>query len=78
MSRGKALAAEKKLYYDVSMPIPRQMVCDCRRCGHTWVKRIEGRPLRCPKCKDRHWDVAVGVLKVGRPKKKAAKKKGKK
>jgi predicted Zn-ribbon and HTH transcriptional regulator len=57
------------------MPIPKELVCDCTRCGHAWVKRIEGRPTQCPNCKERNWDKAVGVLKVGRPKKKA---KGKK
>jgi predicted nucleic acid-binding Zn-ribbon protein len=57
------------------MPIPKEMVCECTRCGHVWVKRIEGRPTQCPKCKERNWDKVVGVLKVGRPKKEAAKKK---
>ena len=49
------------------MTIPKSMVCKCERCRHTWVKRIEGRPVRCPKCKQPNWDVKAGVLKMGRP-----------
>jgi predicted Zn-ribbon and HTH transcriptional regulator len=49
------------------MPIPPEMICDCLRCGHAWVKRVAGRPVRCPKCKQPNWDVAAGVLPMGRP-----------
>jgi hypothetical protein len=56
------------------MPIPKDLVCDCRRCGYAWVKRIEGRPKRCPKCKEHDWDIPAGKLPKGRPPKpKAAK-----
>jgi hypothetical protein len=49
------------------MGIPQAMKCHCRRCDHRWVKRIEGRPVRCPECKQPNWDKEVGELKVGRP-----------
>lgn len=29
----------------------------CFRCGHQWKPRIERRPLQCPKCTSRVWDV---------------------
>ena len=62
------------------MPIPKDMVCDCLRCGHSWVKRLlnrEGgdvvtRPARCPKCKSPYWDTMAGELRRG-PKPKATK-----
>jgi hypothetical protein len=49
------------------MPIPKSMVCDCLRCGHSWVKRVPGRPVRCPKCKQPYWDLPAGELRRGRP-----------
>jgi hypothetical protein len=61
----------------VAMPIPQSMICKCMRCGHAWIKRIEGRPVRCPNCKEHDWDIAAGELQRGRPKKKALAKKGK-
>jgi Zn finger protein HypA/HybF involved in hydrogenase expression len=51
-----------------------EMRCACLRCGHGWLKRVESRPVRCPGCKQPHWDIKTGVLKMGRPKKKAGKK----
>jgi predicted Zn-ribbon and HTH transcriptional regulator len=59
----------KKSYHNNQMPIPQSMICNCRRCGHSWVKRIAARPVRCPHCKLRNWDVAAGKLKRGRPRK---------
>jgi hypothetical protein len=37
--------------------IPKELICKCLRCGHTWVKRISTQPTRCasPKCKARGW-----------------------
>ena len=32
------------------------MPCNCLRCGHHWLKRIEGRPAACPSCKQPRWD----------------------
>lgn len=29
----------------------------CLRCSHTWFPRIQGRPVSCPQCKSRLWDV---------------------
>lgn len=30
---------------------------ECRRCGHSWMPRVEGRkPLACPNCNSRAWD----------------------
>lgn len=52
------------------MPIPKNLICDCLRCGHAWVKRIEGRPVRCPKCKQPNWDKPS--MGVGRPSNKKA------
>ena len=59
------------------MPIDPAKICDCLRCGYGWIKRVAGRPARCPKCKQPNWDIAVGTLKIGRPlkaKRKATKK----
>lgn len=28
----------------------------CERCGHTWLPRIETKPVLCPKCKSPSWD----------------------
>ena len=55
------------------MPIPRKLVCDCRRCGYAWVKRVDTTPRNCPRCKSPYWNVKRGKLQVGRPRKKAAK-----
>jgi predicted nucleic acid-binding Zn-ribbon protein len=52
------------------MPIPDEMICRCIRCGHSWVKRTDRKPKRCPKCKKPNWDVAP--MKRG-PKPKAKK-----
>ena len=49
------------------MSIPSSMMCRCTRCRHEWVKRIAGRPKRCPKCKEVNWDIPAGKLKRGRP-----------
>jgi len=59
----------------VTMPIPRELICECRRCKYAWVKRIAGRPERCPRCKEHHWDVPAGKLKRGRPPKAKGKRK---
>lgn len=29
---------------------------ECKRCGHTWIPRIEGRPGQCPECHNTRWD----------------------
>jgi len=54
-----------------TVPIPREKICDCRRCGFAWVKRVEGRPKRCPHCTSPYWDIKRGKLKMGRPPQKA-------
>jgi len=28
----------------------------CKRCGHTWIRRQEKLPTRCPKCTSPYWD----------------------
>ena len=28
---------------------------ECRKCGHVWSPRIEGRPKNCPNCKSPKW-----------------------
>ena len=43
----------KILYYDNKMQLP---VLKCKRCGYTWVPRIETRPKVCPGCKNPNWD----------------------
>jgi Zn finger protein HypA/HybF involved in hydrogenase expression len=60
------------------MSIPKSMICECKRCGHRWLKRVESRPVRCPKCKQPKWDVVAGEVKRGRPpvKERGRKKKG--
>ena len=50
--------------------IPASMMCRCLRCGHEWLKRMEGRPKRCPKCISPYWDTKPGELPIGRPPKK--------
>lgn len=60
------------------MSIPTSMKCVCRRCGHSWIKRIEGRPTQCPGCHEQSWDTPAGLVKPGpKPKLKKAVKKGK-
>jgi len=61
-----------------NMTIHPSMFCQCLRCGAEWVRRTDDLPKRCAKCKTPYWHTAVGELPMGRkPKKKAAKKKGK-
>jgi len=75
------MVEQRLICYDSErMPIPRELICDCVRCGHAWVKRVAGRPVRCPKCKQPNWDKRVGEVKIGRPatKKPGPKGKGKK
>lgn len=31
-------------------------VYKCEKCGHTWMKRGDERPLICPKCKTARWN----------------------
>lgn len=47
---------------------PPGLMCHCLRCGKWWMKRVEGRPVRCPQCKEHDWDVPAGVKPLGRPK----------
>ena len=54
------------------MPIPKELICECKRCGYAWVKRVSGKPKRCPKCISPYWDTKPGKLRRGRPPKKAA------
>lgn len=35
----------------------------CIRCKHSWLPRIEARPVECPKCKSRNWDVPCAAQK---------------
>lgn len=30
--------------------------CHCIRCEHTWLKRVEGEPVKCPGCKSTLWN----------------------
>lgn len=30
---------------------------NCKRCGHEWVSRQDGKPLTCPRCKSYSWEV---------------------
>jgi hypothetical protein len=53
------------------MPMPQSMICECLRCDYVWAKRIPGRPVRCPKCKQPNWDTPSPGL--GRPPKAAGK-----
>jgi hypothetical protein len=62
---------EKFAIMRVIMTIPVGMMCECLRCGHAWVKRISGRPARCPKCKQHRWDTPSPG--IGRPPKAAGK-----
>lgn len=36
-----------------------QIDCHCLRCGHSWAKKIEGRPARCPNCSQTKWDTVA-------------------
>lgn len=49
--------------------IPSPMISDsdamltCKRCLHTWLRRIATTPHQCPKCKNRHWnDPNAGLM----------------
>lgn len=44
------------------MVIPASMICRCLRCGHEWIKRINGRPKCCARCKETNWDVSAWSL----------------
>jgi len=68
----------RKLWYycRVSMLIPPSMILKCLRCGHQWIRRIPGRPKKCAACDSPYWDTKPGELPMGRPRKKAGKKKG--
>jgi len=35
----------------------RQHRCTCLRCNHSWLKRVQTKPLQCPNCGTRRWDV---------------------
>jgi Zn finger protein HypA/HybF involved in hydrogenase expression len=61
LNQGKSMLSCEKV------PIPKSMMCECKRCGHSWVKRVATRPARCPKCKQPKWDIPAGELKMGRP-----------
>ena len=39
----------------------------CLRCSHSWLPRIEGRPVSCPSCKSRLWDVPRPEPRVESP-----------
>lgn len=28
----------------------------CLHCGYHWLRRIDGRPVKCPQCQNRKWD----------------------
>lgn len=28
----------------------------CKRCGHSWIPRLDVFPSMCPRCKSRLWD----------------------
>jgi len=36
----------------------------CLRCGHEWIKRIEGRPVSCPMCKSPYHDKPRKPIKI--------------
>jgi hypothetical protein len=47
------------------MAFSEEQVCKCVRCTYVWVKRVPGRPVRCPNCKQPNWDISLGTLKRG-------------
>lgn len=30
---------------------------NCLACGYTWLARIAKRPVKCPACQSRNWDI---------------------
>jgi len=32
------------------------IVCNCKHCGHSWIKRTLEKPKVCPKCKSYNYD----------------------
>ncbi len=36
---------------------PRRDEVSLLRCGATWVRRVEGLPVRCAKCRSPYWNV---------------------
>jgi hypothetical protein len=53
------------------MTIPSSMICRCLRCGHRWVKRIDGQPKFCAHCNSPYWNTPKGAYKLARKKRKA-------
>lgn len=35
-------------------------VCECLRCGHVWMSRVE-KPICCPKCKQTSWQTEAAA-----------------
>ena len=31
---------------------------ECQKCGHTWLPRVEYKPVRCPHCTSPTWNKA--------------------
>jgi len=29
----------------------------CKRCGYEWYPRVTSKPVMCPACKTRYWDI---------------------
>jgi len=34
----------------------RQLLWECKRCGHIWLGRSIGKPAVCPRCHSKDWD----------------------
>lgn len=39
------------------MVIAEILAWHCKRCGHTWLPRMFGKPRVCPSCKSSYWNV---------------------
>lgn len=39
----------------------------CKRCGWSWLPRMEGKPKRCPRCRSVYWDMERGTGADGVP-----------
>lgn len=51
-----------KTFINNHLPISKMKELTCKRCGHTWIPRIDN-PIRCSKCKNKRWDEVVDDIK---------------
>jgi len=38
------------------MSVLSDLMLQCNRCGHRWLRRTITDPVQCPKCKTKYWN----------------------